>query len=104
MNRSTYNKMKYSNFHLLIGILEGFMLYQNADDNLSYPRYCSLHSLVKLFAGWARPGKTCKEIKNEAESYSSISVKTALFGFNCILFKIFPIKNIPKPHSDAFKA
>ena len=117
MDRSTFDKMKYGNFHLLIEILVVFMLYQNADDNLSYLRQCSLHSLAKLFAGWARLGKTtCKEsrIRNEAENYSSISVsnkpkkiyqpifKAALFEFSYILFKILRIKNIPKPHSGAF--
>ena len=34
MDRSTYDKMKFHNFHLLIGILLVFMLYQSADDNL----------------------------------------------------------------------
>ena len=113
MDRSTYDKMKYGNFHLLIGILAVFMLYQNANDNLSYPRQSSLHSLVKLFAGWARLGKTCKESENEAENYLSILMsnkrkiyqpifRTALFEFNCILFKILLVKNIPKPHSGAF--
>ena len=69
---------------------------------------------MKLFAEWARLGKTCKESENEAENYSSILVsnkrkkiyqpifKTLLFEFNCILFKILLIKNIPKPHSGAF--
>ena len=32
MDRSKYEKMKYSNFHLLIGILVVFMLYQSAND------------------------------------------------------------------------
>ena len=69
---------------------------------------------MKLFAGWARLGKTCKESGNEAENYSSMSVsnkpkkiyqpifEAALFEFSCILFKILLIKNIPKPHSGAF--
>ena len=38
VDRSTYDKMKYNNFHLLIGILVVFMLHQSADDNLSYLR------------------------------------------------------------------
>ena len=32
MDRSTYEKMNYSNFDLLIGILVVFMLYQSAND------------------------------------------------------------------------
>ena len=32
MDRSTYDKMKYINFHLLIGILVVSMLYQSAND------------------------------------------------------------------------
>ena len=35
VDQSTYDKMKYINFHILIGILLGFMLYQCANDNLS---------------------------------------------------------------------
>ena len=70
VDRSTYDKMKYSNFHLLIGILLVFMFYQSANDNLSYLRWCSLHSVVKLFVGWARLGKTSKESGNEIENYS----------------------------------
>ena len=57
-------------------------------------------------------GKTGEESGNEAENYSPISssnkrkiyqpiFKAALFEFNCILFKILLIKNIPKPYSCA---
>ena len=70
---------------------------------------------MKLFAGWARLAKTCKESGNEAENYSctynqcQISekiyqpiFKAALCEFNCILFKILLVKNSPKPHSGEF--
>ena len=54
-------------------------------------------------------GKTGEESGNEAKNYSFTSAsnnrkvyqpifKAALFEFNCILFKILRIKNIPKPH------
>ena len=46
--RSTYDKMKYNNFH---GILLAFLLYQSANDNLSYLTWCSLHFLVNLQGG-----------------------------------------------------
>ena len=73
VDRSTYDKLKYNDFHLLIEILLVFMLYQSADDNLSYLRWCPLHSLIKLFSGWARLGRTCNGSGNEEENCSSIS-------------------------------
>ena len=38
VDRSTYDKMNYSNFHLVIGNLLVLMLYQSANDNLCYLR------------------------------------------------------------------
>ena len=66
--------------------------------------------MEKLFAGWARLGKKAetkpkiihpyqRQISNKI--YQSI-FKAALFEFNCILFKILLIKNIPKPHLGAW--
>ena len=90
MDRSTYDKMKYGNFHLLIGILLVFMLYQSADYNLSYLRQCSLHSLVKLFAGrqdWGRRVKKAETKPRTIHSYQcQISEKNIPTNFqSCIV-------------------
>ena len=52
MDRSTYDKMKYGNFYLLIGILLVFILNQSANDNrakkaetkpkINYPYQCQI--------------------------------------------------------------
>ena len=89
------------------------MLYQSADDNLSY------EIVFFTFPGEiiCRVGKTGEDVQRKQKRirklFIHISVKeakkiyqpifkAALFEFSCILFKILLIKNIPKPHSGAF--
>ena len=100
MDRSTYDKMKYSNFHLLIGILLIFMFYRCANDNLKFSEIEFFTFLGEIICRVSKTGGDVQRNRERSRKYihpyqRQISekmyqsiFKAAWFEFNCILFKI----------------
>ena len=100
MDRSTYDKMKYGNFHLLIGILLVFISYQRANDNLKFSEIVFFTFPGEIICGVGKTGEDVQRKRKRSRKYihpyhRQISekiyqpiFKAAWFEFNCILFKI----------------